>query len=80
LKATNGNRATTSNTLRGIDSYRAYYDLDDSLKQFGPERYAYDEDGYIKSKTTSHFKRNEINKLFYIQLKIYKNLPKIAEV
>ncbi len=28
-------------------------DLDDSLEQFGPERYAYDEDGYIKSKTTS---------------------------
>ena len=49
----NGNRAAMSNSLRGIDSYRAYYDLDDSLEQFGPERYAYDEDGYIKSKSTS---------------------------
>ncbi len=53
MKATNGNRTATSNTLRGIDSYRAYYDLNDSLEEIGPERYAYDEDGYIKSKSTS---------------------------
>ena len=47
----NGNRIAMSNSLTGVNA-RAFYNLDDTIDQFGQNSYKYNVDGYLETKTT----------------------------